>query len=365
MGRWLPRGSWWAGDADYVSTIDSSEVQRLAAENVAGIQRDMNVSVAQVQADANKYGYRMSYNEAQRIALAKEFSARMDALKGISMAEKSAVAQITGKRLDKEGLLGSASIRAEVDKLVGQYQKEATIRSAGISGKYNLETGKVYAGAQRYTAEQERLKGREVANISGEYALRSSTVAAEAEKYKSRFSLKETERASQAQEFTADRQMTGTFGAASASANSNVVTSGMGSFFAGQRLGTQWTFRDPTILGAIKRSFAAGFIFILGVVVFFVAMDMFGFPVLSTAADIVAVATGKAIAIVDAVKEATAQGNWNAAQSFLDNSWASVAGGVGGMMTAFVDRMGQLINGVVNWLTDAVANFTSSVSGLF
>lgn len=340
-------------------------IEQATSINVADIDALANKRIATIQADAQRYGYSISKEVAYRQALAQEYSALMNKQGIVGAAERNAMAQMYTAEMQKSGLITSTQRSAIAQEFTARENRIATVHAARLGKEGQVLSAKEYAAAQKYGSYVTANAQMYTAKQSARAQIVSTERASRAEEYKSRQQLKGTIRASEAQEKSAGMQMSAQIGSATSHSASNVVTSGFGAFNASQRLGRSWTFRDSSPAGARNRALTAAGIFVFGMLILFVAMDLFGFPILQGLTDMITNATARAVALVDAVKGLASNDNVQGIQDLLASTGSTIAGGIGGMMAAFVDSIAEFFSNIGEWFSNTWNKLTEGISDYF
>lgn len=363
---------------------------------IANINANMNERVAVIQQEAANYGADMSYAAAARQAVAQEISATLNKEGIIAVADRQAAAQELTAILQKEGLVESADRyavaqefsaleSANAQRFAAKMGKEGQVLSAKEYAQAQVVSAKEAAAAQRYSAFEmagaQRFSAERSARAQ-EYTAQQQAGAqrftaergARAQEYSAReyagaqrFTAERQSRAQEytakqqagAQRFTASEQKEATIASSGISSASNVVASGFTNLNAGQRALGQWAMaRSPDTRTLGRNYIYAMGLFLLGMAVLFLAMDIFGIPVLQSLANITAEAGARAVALVDALKEGTPE----ATDAFADTS-TTMAASIGGMLTALFAKFQDVLDALVDWLGEAYATLTEQISG--
>jgi hypothetical protein len=345
-GGWFSRRGWISHKYDIAAV--QAEYGLQAARDVSNIEAAANRNIALIQADAAKDGYKLSYESALAAARAQELTALFNKQGVENSAHRYALAQEYSARMNLEG----TEIQALAQKFTATEQANAQKYTADKS----VDSSRLYSDAQRFTASEQRAMNQYIADVEARAAVVNTERASKAEEYKARMALKETQRASQAQEYSSKASMHGQVASSGIQGTSNVVSSGFGAFNYGQRSFYQWAMggtNDPRTLA--QRIMITSMLFIGGMFVLFVAMDMFGIPILATLANLVAESGARAVAYVEAVRN----GSSNAGEIFSGYG-TTLAASIGGMTSALWDRLNDFFDWVMESITDLMANISKS-----
>jgi len=345
---------WWSGQEQYNIAEIQARYGLYASDAVANIESAANERIATVMADANKYGYEMSYESALATARAQVMSQWLNTQGVVKSADRYAYAQEYTALLGLEG----TSITALANKFIAVEQVSGQKYSADRS----VDVAAIYGEAQKFTATETRLMNQFVASVKARADIINVERSSKAEEYKARKALEETKVASEAQKYSARRQaqatetaaetsMHGHVAASSMQSSSNLVSSGFGAMNYGQRTFNLWALsgtNEPVPM--VQRVMLASVMFVLTMFVLFVAMDIFGIPILATLSDIIAQSGAKAVAFVEAVRN----GAGNAGEIFSDFG-AGIGASIGGMLSALWDKLNDFFDWLVEWISDTVA----------
>jgi len=302
----LGRGYWSGGEKLNIAIAESA-YGRITANDVANIESAAQERMNQVQADAAKYGYDISLEEAQRTALATEYAAYMNKLGVTESADRYALAQEFSARM---GLS-----EAERSALAQEF------------------TAREQSGAQRYTAD----KSVDVAKEHAQAQVRSTEISAKADMYGA-------DSARQAQTASSGIQSAG-----------NTVSSAFSAFNTSQRMGQQWAYqRSHDRRSLFRNSISAALVFLLGMGVLLIAMDIIGIPIIASLTAIIAEAGARAMYLVEALRD----GGGNAGDAFAGYA-AGIGATIGGLLTALWDKM----NDFLDWLYESIMDLVAQVGG--
>lgn len=356
-------------DVGQTGEMAQTKVEAVAAQEIANINASANNRIAIVQAEAERYGYRLTKDAAYRQAVAQEFTARMNNAGVLGSAKRYAAAQRFTALMQKEGLI-TATQRSSLATEFAARERAAADKYTALMGKQGqVLSAREYAHAQIMGAKYTSGAAIKSAELTSFAQVQSSQIISKAEIAKAERSAKAVEYSADKQAgatmHAAEQQARATVGAASAQSAGSSVASGFSNFNAMQRMFGARALQERSRKDVVKSYFVFMGLFCLGFFILFIMMDLFGIPILSALADIVAEAGAKAMGFVDAIKEMASSDNIDGIKEMLSDGAAGIGGAIGGMLSAFVAKVGDFFDGIATWFAELGQGMSESLNNLF
>lgn len=270
--------------------------------------------------DAKEYTALMKYQGIQVQNTGKIVAAQL----GLSGKEAQAFARQYAAEQNRAAKENAATIGLRGTLGSAQLDKEAKIAAAELG----LKGEQAKAFAQQYAADQERLASMYASKAQKEASFRESS----------------------AKEYQARRGQEGQIGAAVASGSSEVVSKGFSALLYPSNMAYDYAYRGERKRDVVAR-FALGMVlFAIGIVVILMVMELAGFPILEELTNIVAIATGKAVGIIQSMTALADNNNIEGLQKIIADGGASLAGAGSSLFAAMLKKLQEMFATFWNWL---------------